>query len=100
MSNINDGGPAFPLHIPTPLAGDASETIVGMTLRDYFAAKAMQGLLSNPKLHAEILKHGGAFGGWIESSAYGWADAMLAAIADRLASNCSSGRSSRLGTLV
>jgi len=50
-----------------------------VSLRDYFAAKALQGLLSNPKLQAEILKQGGAFGGWIESSAYGWADAMLKA---------------------
>lgn len=62
------GGPAFPGY------GEP-----GMTLRDYFAAKAMQGLLSNPKLSPEILKQGGAFGGWIESSAYGWADAMLEA---------------------
>jgi len=51
----------------------------GMTLRDYFAAKAMQGMLSNPKLHEHILKEGGAFGGWIEISAYGWADAMMKA---------------------
>ena len=55
------------------------ETYNGMTLRDYFAAKAMQGLLANPKLQPEIVKHGGAFGGWIETSAYGWADAMLKA---------------------
>lgn len=48
-----------------------------MTLRDYFAAKALQGMLSNPKLHAEIIKNGGAHGGWIESSSYAWADAML-----------------------
>jgi len=51
----------------------------GISLRDYFAAKAMQGLLSNPKLQPEILKQGGAFGGWIEDSAYGWADAMMKA---------------------
>ena len=50
-----------------------------MTLRDYFAAKALQGLLANPKLQTHILKEGGAFGGWIEDSAYGWADAMLEA---------------------
>jgi hypothetical protein len=71
MSDTNTGGTAFPCH-----------TIAmheGMTLRDYFAAKAMQGLLANPKLHTHILKQGGAFGGWIESSAYGWADAMLKA---------------------
>ena len=46
-------------------------------LRDHFAGLAMQGLLSNPKLRDQILKTGGAEGGWIESSAYAWADAML-----------------------
>jgi hypothetical protein len=51
----------------------------GMELRDYFAAKAMQGLLANPKLQEQILKTGGAFGGWIEESAYGMADAMMEA---------------------
>lgn len=49
----------------------------GMDLRDYFAAKALQGLLSNPKLADQILKGGGATGGWVEQSAYGWADAMM-----------------------
>jgi len=48
-------------------------------LRDHFAGLALQGLLSNPKLQSQILKTGGAYGGWIESSAYGWADAMLKA---------------------
>ena len=38
----NTGGPAFPSH------GSMGEiTHEGMTLRDYFAAKAMQGLLSD-----------------------------------------------------
>ena len=37
MSNQNNGGPAF------PTLGRELET-EGMTLRDYFAAKAMQGL--------------------------------------------------------
>jgi hypothetical protein len=50
---------------------------LGMTLRDYFAAKAMQGLLANPKLANEILKNGGAQSGWIEDSAFAFADAML-----------------------
>lgn len=61
---------------PTNAGG---HTLFGMTLRDYFASQALQGLLANPKLHTHILKQGGAFGGWIESSAYGWADAMLKA---------------------
>ena len=51
----------------------------GMTLRDYFAAKAMQGLLSNPKLQNEILKQGGCHSGWIEISAWAFADEMLKA---------------------
>lgn len=38
MTNkIEDGGPAFPYHGP-----DSGK--VGMTLRDYFAAKAMQAM--------------------------------------------------------
>ena len=61
-----------------PRAGDFNPQI-GMTMRDYFAAKAMQGLLANPKLQQEILKQGGAYSGWIETSAYSWADAMLKA---------------------
>ena len=36
---MNNGGPAFP-------ALDARTMLSGMTLRDYFAAKAMQGLLA------------------------------------------------------
>ena len=36
MSEINTGGPAFPYHLAEYRAYE------GMTLRDYFAAKAMQ----------------------------------------------------------
>lgn len=38
MSNYHHSGPAFPVH-ETPDSTDSP----GMTLRDYFAAKAMQG---------------------------------------------------------
>ena len=38
---LNDGGPAFP--IASQVFGD----FAGMTLRDYFAAAAMQGMLSS-----------------------------------------------------
>lgn len=37
MSNVNNGGPAFPYH---------DSYRAGMNLRDYFAAKAMQGIIS------------------------------------------------------
>ena len=66
MSTTNDGGPAFPLK--TPLLVDHK----GMSLRDYFAAKAMQGLCAHPESPD-----------WDESdiakSAYDQADAMLKA---------------------
>lgn len=43
MSNTNTGGPAFPVETPS-VSGNASITYFGMTLRDYFAAKAMGGM--------------------------------------------------------
>lgn len=43
MSTINNGGPAFP--VP---GLQQHEEFNGMTLRDYFAAKAMQGMLAVP----------------------------------------------------
>ena len=68
--NTNTGGPAF----PTPAHNLQND---GMTLRDYFAAKAMQGLMvrnwSNHKGTDEEL-----IGVWARSS-YTVADAMLKA---------------------
>jgi DNA-directed RNA polymerase alpha subunit len=61
--DIDDGGSAFP-----------SANHPGMSLRDYFAAKAMQGMLANPKLQEQILKAGQS---WIEESAWAVADAMI-----------------------
>ena len=68
MNNI----PAF------PTVDDRTEDYGtrGMTLRDYFAAKAMQGMLANPKLQEQILKVGQS---WIEESAWKVADAMMKA---------------------
>lgn len=42
MSNTNTGGPAF----PTPRYERGDMYSLGMTLRDYFAAKALQGMLA------------------------------------------------------
>ena len=43
MSNTNTGGPAFPIHpdMAAQLGCIPSSTNAGMTLRDYFASKAM-----------------------------------------------------------
>jgi hypothetical protein len=61
---------------PTPVHNLQND---GMNLRDYFAAKALQGLLANPKLQNEILKQGGCHSGWIEVSAWAFADEMMKA---------------------
>jgi len=48
MNDINTGGPAFPSGLIDPSTPeDAVQSLHnGMTLRDYFAAKAMQGILA------------------------------------------------------
>lgn len=70
MEKINDGGPAFPSH------GTMGEVVCeGMTLRDYFAAKAMQGMYASDtdSWNANGNEDARAKG------AYEMADAMLAA---------------------
>lgn len=55
----------------------------GMTLRDYFAAKALSGLLANPMASREIARDGHdnekTFAEEITMNAYDIADAMLEA---------------------
>ena len=48
MSNINDGGAAFPFQLwdITHSGPSPREFVDGMSLRAYFAGQAMQGLLS------------------------------------------------------
>ena len=71
----NDGGTASPMWEVTEF---------GMTLRDYFAAKAMQGLLANPG--GAIQQNGMSRRGWcnctvdsVAELAWHIADAMLEA---------------------
>ncbi|MEJ3963079.1 hypothetical protein [Citrobacter braakii] len=75
------GGPAFP-HVVRYVSPDTYENLThgGMTLRDYFAAKAMQGLLANT-LMGDASLHARA-PDWladISVGAYEFADAMLRA---------------------
>ena len=54
MSNKKTGGPAFPI---PPSEENGFEQCDGITMRDYFAAKAIQGWLANPSatpVEAEI----------------------------------------------
>ena len=71
MSNTNTGGPAFPQSSVEQLASKFN--VQGMTLRDYFAAKAMQGYLGSPEWLREVSPQGTA------EAAYRVADAMLKA---------------------
>lgn len=65
------GGPAFP-ELGNVGYNSEWQNESGMTLRDYFAAKAIQGMLSNPEWnHWSTEQHA--------EYAYGVADAMLKA---------------------
>lgn len=69
----NDGGPAFPGGSPT----GQLPPVYGMTLRDYFAAKALAAMLANPDKEGANRGRNGVqlFAGF----AYEYADAMLKA---------------------
>jgi hypothetical protein len=73
-----DGGSAFPV-TPTDRSWQIADTQMGMSLRDYFAAAAMQGMLASPDGDGHVERH--AVG------AYQIADAMLAARARKEGSN-------------
>lgn len=66
MDKINDGGPAF------PVSDLGAHGQFGMTLRDYFAAKAMQGICAHPDTWGLTVPQ-------ITERAYLVADAMLRA---------------------
>jgi hypothetical protein len=70
MSNTNTGGPAFPVTIENGLSAGGDR---GMTLRDYFAAKAMQAIVSNDATFST------KYVGLAAKDAYVYADAMLKA---------------------
>ena len=74
MNNTNTGGPAFPAPTTKPL----ENYYPGISVRDYFAAKAMQGFLMDDALHKEA----STAKEWLKSIAdasYEMADAMLKA---------------------
>ncbi len=75
----NTGGPAFPVHDPfaahQPGTVDLAQRLAeGMTLRDYFAAKALPGILA-PIMSDECHNWKSAD---FASEAYAIADAMIA----------------------
>jgi hypothetical protein len=52
MAPINDGGPAF----PQASAEVWHQGLAGMSLRDYFAAKALQGMMADGSSQATVMR--------------------------------------------
>jgi hypothetical protein len=73
MSNTNTGGPAF----PTTQENGCNSGEPGMTLRDHFAAKALQGILSSDRYVGLIGVN--RYEQRTAEDAYKMADAMLKA---------------------
>lgn len=83
MNRYNTGGPAFPHHVVCDKGWAETQELQGMTLRDYFAAKAM--IFVMPDVIKELQK------GYLTQektdklktvaceACYGIADAMLSA---------------------
>lgn len=72
--------PAFPVFPET--GGGHAAAFQGMTLRDYFAAKAMQGMLTSPEFLVVVTADqdvGGNAKERVSNIAFAYADAMLKA---------------------
>ncbi len=72
---IKDGGPAFPDKRRIHRAGYATEDfepVQGMSMRDYFAASALSGIISNPAVDHTVTYEE------VSVRAFQQADAMLA----------------------
>lgn len=74
---MNDGGPAFPRPIGGDISSDFNDSQQGMTLRDWFAGMAMQGLCTSMVLSPE--KETPEMDKLLAKEAYSVADAMLKA---------------------
>jgi hypothetical protein len=68
MSNTKTGGPAFPFPAYTSPNGEINHGEGGASLRDYFAAKAMQAFIAKYSHEGDVSRH-----------AYKVANAMLEA---------------------
>lgn len=71
MSAEDNGGPAFPVTLPAGERYSGHSEFDGMTLRDYFAAKALCGILADPDAVVDPSS--------VARVSYNYADAMLEA---------------------
>ena len=79
MTEHNTGGPAFPMTGFETRNGQSFQAVYqhGMTLRDYFAAKAMQAIMGSDRYMGVIGLNNYAHN--VSKDAYIMADAMLEA---------------------
>lgn len=75
MNDQPDNLPAFPLHMGCTIGGKAA----GMTLRDYLAAKAMQGMAASAYWSENFTSSDSAMRNAVAQVAYQMADAMILA---------------------
>jgi hypothetical protein len=78
----NTGGPAYPTSNWQKMVPQANGYHEGMTLRDYFAAKAMQAMLSSPEFLVVVTADqavGGNAKERVSNVSFAYADAMLKA---------------------
>lgn len=59
MSNTKEGGPAFPYSALCPEGPVVYKDNEGMSLLDWFAGKALEGIMANPDVLRIINKLGG-----------------------------------------
>ena len=79
MTHTNDGGPAFPITTDARL-GEINHGRYGMTLRDYFAAKAMPEVIAHlMTVRATMIKPGQFNFDEVGDTSYQIAAAMLRA---------------------
>lgn len=79
MTTKETGGPAFPFTCP-PEADESILTYVGLTVRDYMAAKALEGMLCNGFIPRKFLPEGSVLQDRdFTAISYKIADAMLEA---------------------
>ena len=79
MSDKPNNPAAFPLVVGTPQDPWGMQND-GMTLRDWYAGMALQGMLSNTAISKDMVKQGMRTQenqGWHAETAYAFADAML-----------------------
>lgn len=74
MSKVDNGGPAFPLLKPAiGYHADIQQAEEGLSLRDFFAAKAMAAIIAQPEGGLNYEEDG------VAAAAFEMADAMIRA---------------------